>query len=56
MRIFERELKGQLLMVAVKNRRVQATIVHRPVRSGAALHAVAPGVRAVASDEFLSAL
>jgi predicted AAA+ superfamily ATPase len=46
----------QRLMAAVKNRRVQATIVHRPLKAGAALHTVAPGVRAVASDEFLSAL
>lgn len=46
----------QRLMAAVKKRRVEATIVHRPARTGAALHAVALGVRALTIDEFLSAL
>lgn len=46
----------QRLMRAVKGRQVDASIVHRPTRAGAALHAVAPGVRALAVEEFLSGL
>jgi len=42
-------------MAAVKNRRVDATIVHRASSTTAPLRTVAPGVHALGVEEFLRA-
>ncbi|HEY3353253.1 MAG TPA: ATP-binding protein [Polyangia bacterium] len=44
----------QRLAAAMKSRRPQAVIVHRAARAGASPRTVAPGVRALAVEEFLA--
>jgi hypothetical protein len=46
----------QKLLEAARGRRARATVVHRRSRGAAALRAVAPGVRALAVEEFVEEL